>query len=240
MELVRLLRFLADVHPTVETVGYGARAYAHYKVDSTIAYAVQSLFILLAPILFAASVYMYLGRIITAVEGEEYCLIRARFLTKIFVCGDIFCFLVQGSGGGLMSGAKTAPRLHLGENVILAGLVLQIVIFLFFCTIALAFHIRMRGNHTPGTIQNTIPWQRLLLGLYLVSVLITLRNVVRAIEYGMGQDGYFLEHEWTTYVFDAAPMAVVLAICMLWYNSGVGERVRPHSLESAIPLESRK
>jgi RTA1 like protein len=64
------------------------------------------------------------------------------------------------------------------------------------------------------------------------------RNIVRAIEYGMGQDGYFLEHEWTTYVFDAAPMAVVLATCMLWYNSGVGQRPGRTSLESlsSIPL----
>ena len=222
-------------------MGYAARAYSHYSVESTIAYAVQSLFILLAPILFAASIYMYLGRIISAVDGEEYCFIRLKFLTKIFVFGDIFCFLVQGSGGGLMSGAKSASRLHLGENVILAGLVLQIVIFMVFCAIALSFHFRMRGNYASKPVQNSIPWQRLLIGLYVASVLITVRNVVRAIEYGMGQDGYFLEHEWTTYVFDAAPMAVVLGSCILWYNSGVGERVRPHSLESlsTIPLESR-
>lgn len=141
-----------------------------------------------------------------------------------------------------MSSAKTTSALHLGENVILAGLVLQIVIFLFFCTIALAFHIRLRENVTAKIMHNMVPWQRFLLGLYLVSMLITLRNVIRAIEYGMGQDGYFLENEWTTYVFDAAPMAVVLMICMVWYNSGVGERQRTYSLESlsTMPLESRR
>lgn len=80
---------LTGLLATVEIVGYGARVVAHYHPDATLPYAIQSLLILLAPIFFAASVYMFLGRIIFAIGEEKHCLVPARYLTKIFVCGDV-------------------------------------------------------------------------------------------------------------------------------------------------------
>ena len=58
----------------------------------------QSLLILVAPALFAASIYIILGRIILLVDGERYSLVRLKWLTKIFVAGDVLSFLLQGSG----------------------------------------------------------------------------------------------------------------------------------------------
>jgi hypothetical protein len=58
----------------------------------------QSLLILVAPALFAASIYIVLGRVILLVDGERYSLVRRKWLTKIFVAGDVFSFLLQGSG----------------------------------------------------------------------------------------------------------------------------------------------
>jgi hypothetical protein len=83
-----------------EVVGYVARAVNANQAPSysTIPYALQSLFILLGPSLFAASIYMILGRIIRLVEGDSNSLIRASRLTKIFVCGDVISFLIQSGG----------------------------------------------------------------------------------------------------------------------------------------------
>lgn len=61
-------------------------------------YIIQTLFILVAPALFAASIYMELGRIILMVEGERHAIVQKRFLTKIFVGGDILSFVTQGAG----------------------------------------------------------------------------------------------------------------------------------------------
>lgn len=41
---------------------------------------------------------MTLGRIIEVVDGEKYAIIKRRWLTKIFVTGDIICFLLLGGG----------------------------------------------------------------------------------------------------------------------------------------------
>lgn len=96
------LRFLIAfiVGGFFEVIGYAARAVNANQAPnySTMPYALQSLFILLGPSLFAASIYMILGRIIRLVEGDSNSLIRASRLTKIFVCGDVVSFLVQSGG----------------------------------------------------------------------------------------------------------------------------------------------
>jgi hypothetical protein len=61
-------------------------------------YVMQSSLLLIAPALFAASIYMTLGRIIVLVNGEKYSIIRVNWLTKIFVAGDVLSFLMQSSG----------------------------------------------------------------------------------------------------------------------------------------------
>jgi hypothetical protein len=86
---------------TVEILGYIGRAASAAQGDGkwTLGpYIIQSIFILVAPALFAASVYMSLGRIVEAVEGEKYLFIRRKWLTTIFVTIDVFSFLVQGGG----------------------------------------------------------------------------------------------------------------------------------------------
>lgn len=201
---------------------------------------IQSLLILLAPILFAASVYMYLGRIVLAVERQKLLIVPARFLTRIFVTGDVICFLIQSAGGGLLAGTKT-PNVKMGEALILAGLILQIVIFGLFVVITGLFHSRMRKDNSIQDL-NDIPWQRLLLGLYIVSALVVVRNVIRAIEYGMGSNGYLLTHKWTTFLFDGVPMVLVLTTCLFWYGSSIGSsrNTKPSGASQRLQLLSKR
>ena len=84
----------------VETVGYIGRAMsAQQSPNWTIGpYIIQSTLLLIAPALFAASIYMELGRIIVLVKGERFALVRVNWTTKIFVGGDVLSFLMQASG----------------------------------------------------------------------------------------------------------------------------------------------
>ncbi|TQN64382.1 Protein RTM1 [Colletotrichum shisoi] len=93
---------------TVEIIGYAGRAMAREKTGEIGPYVMQSVTILVAPALFAASVYMTLGRIIHSVHGESLSVIRINRLTRIFATGDVFSFLVQASGAGLMNYDMTA------------------------------------------------------------------------------------------------------------------------------------
>ncbi|KIW37491.1 uncharacterized protein PV06_10530 [Exophiala oligosperma] len=199
-----------------EAVGHSARTVAHFHTDKTLPYAIQSLLILLGPILFAASTYMILQRLIRAIKGGSHSLIPSHWITKVFIGGDMLCFIIQGAGGGVLSGAKTHSRVKLGEYIILAGLVLQIVVFGFFVIVAADFHSRAR--HSPAISATNIPWQRCLCILYFISILISVRNIFRVVEYVWGSSGYALRHEWTLYIFDGALMAAVVLVCLTWYS----------------------
>jgi len=83
-------------------MGYAARAKSGSESpDWTLGpYIIQSLLLLVAPALFAATIYMQLGRIIILVQGESRALVRKKWLTKIFVTGDVLSFMLQGGGMG--------------------------------------------------------------------------------------------------------------------------------------------
>lgn len=86
---------------SVETIGYIGRAmsatqeFGEYTMGP---YIIQSVLLLVAPALFAASIYMELGRIVLMVDGERHLFIRRTWLTKLFVAGDVLSFLMQSSG----------------------------------------------------------------------------------------------------------------------------------------------
>lgn len=79
-------------------------------------FIIQAILLLVAPALYAASIYMELGRIIALTEGESYSLIRLKWLTKIFVGGDILSFLVQAAGQLPPTLLNTANLVHIGNQ----------------------------------------------------------------------------------------------------------------------------
>lgn len=200
----------------VEFIGYAARTKASYDTGKLIPYIIQSVFVLLAPTLFAAAIYMVLARIIRAVNGEKYSPIRFNWITKIFVYCDIATFLIQGSGAGMMSQSSLS---NTGQYIVLAGLVLQIVTFVIFVITAATFDRRMGKAPTPAAAQGDIPWKQHLRSLYAISGMILLRSIFRVVEYGLGNDGYLLGHEWPNYIFDALPMLVAMICFGIWYPS---------------------
>ncbi|CEJ60491.1 hypothetical protein PMG11_09063 [Penicillium brasilianum] len=197
-----------------EIIGYIARAAAHNKTGSVMPYSMQSVFLLLGPTLFAASVYMALGRIIRCVRAEKYSLIRINWLTKVFVMGDVLSFMVQGGASGLMVSGNNAK---LGSNIVVAGLVIQVLVFCFFIITSVMFQVRMNRCPTAESFDERCKWKSHLRVLYAISLLILVRSLFRVVEYVEGNDGYSLTHEWTLYVFDSTLMFAVMLVWGVWY-----------------------
>lgn len=86
----------------VECAGYIARIFSHFDTLALGPYIVQTMLILVAPPLFAASIYMTLGRVIVKLNAEELSMVPVRYLTKIFVVGDVISFLLQVAGRALL------------------------------------------------------------------------------------------------------------------------------------------
>ncbi|KUJ15127.1 RTA1 like protein, partial [Mollisia scopiformis] len=189
----------------LDTTGFLGRILAHSHPYDLNIYVVQTIFILLAPALFAASIYMTLERIILFTRGEKIAPIPARWLSKIFVCGDAILLMVQAAGGGLM----VTKSMLLGEHLVVTGLLLQIICFGIFVVTSGIFHYRM--VRLPFAISPDPNWQKFMYTLYVASSLIFIRSIFRVIEFLGGNDGVLMRHEISLYIVDGVMMLAVMA-----------------------------
>ncbi|KAL5003686.1 RTA1 like protein-domain-containing protein [Aspergillus recurvatus] len=210
-----------------EWVGYVGRILSSQESPnwSMGPYIQQTLLLLLAPALFAASIYMMLGRIVVLLDAEKLCIFRKKWLTKFFVSGDILSFTVQAAGGGVMASGSLSA-VHNGEKIVIAGLVIQILFFGFFIATCAIFHKRVNRFPTERSLELGSSWCKHLMILYAGNMLIMIRSVFRLIEYAMGNNGYLLRHEAFLYVFDGVLMLVVMILFNIVHPSGVIQNSR--------------
>ncbi|KAK1973774.1 RTA1 domain-containing protein [Colletotrichum cereale] len=199
-----------------QTIGYAGRIWSHYDPLTIGGFIIQAILILVAPALYAASIYMILGRLIRTVKGEHLSLIPVNWVTRVFVTGDVIAFSLQAGGGGIQS-AGTLAMYEIGEKIIIAGLFVQIVVFGFFVVTSIMFQSRLGRSPTRVARSGRVPWKRYLVVLYVVSAIILVRSIFRVVEYLQGNKGYLISHEIFLYVFDTILMAITMAIFAIWY-----------------------
>ena len=189
----------------------------------------QAILILIAPALFAASIYMILGRLIRVLGAESLSIIPVAWMTKIFVFGDVVSFFMQAGGGGL----QASGNYNTGQKVIIGGLFVQVVVFSIFLVTALVFHYKASKQSTANTFFSIVRWKRYLHILYITSTLILIRSVFRVVEYLQDHDGYLVSHEIFLYMLDALLMFLVMVIFAIWYIGDLErETVEMHALVS--------
>ncbi|PNH30875.1 hypothetical protein VD0002_g1090 [Verticillium dahliae] len=222
----------------LEATGCVGRVIARNDTSGLMPYIIQSIFLLVPPSLFAASIYMVLGRIIRGLGPRAVALsiIRPTWLTKVFVVGDISAFVIQAGGAGMTT---SATQKDLGNTTVIVGLCVQIAFFGLFVLAAVIFDVRYRRGRDgfsavdadtaqlrDGAVaarREPFDWAKLMMMLYATSALILVRCTFRIIEYIMGPEGYLLSNEWPLFVFDLTLMALV------W----------PFSLSGILPRSSR-
>ncbi|KAF1838893.1 RTA1-domain-containing protein [Decorospora gaudefroyi] len=233
-----------------EFVGYIGRVMSHENMWALVPFIVQSCLILVAPALFAASIYIILGRIILLVDGERYSLVPQKWLTKMFVTGDIISFMLQGAGAGIQAKGNL-KSMELGEKIIIGGLVAQLMFFGFFVAVAGMFHYRLVNDRPlkkrlgPTSSRDAglsrpalsdLPWKRHLFNLYFASGLIMLRSVFRVVEYVGGNAGYLLSNEVFLYIFDSVLMFFVM-VSFNWIHPGQVTEAYQKRIRSSSPVE---
>lgn len=123
-----------------------------------------------------------------------------------------------------MSSAKSASKLKLGEDVIIVGLIVQIIFFSFFVVVSVVFHKRMNARPTSASLSTAVNWQRYMCVLYFASVLIMVRCLYRVIEYIQGSTGFLQSHEYFAYIFDSTLMFLVMSTLLVFHPSQVLSR----------------
>ncbi|CAF1054443.1 unnamed protein product [Adineta ricciae] len=147
-----------------EIIGYSTRLASRQDSYNINLYSAQYAFLVLAPIFLAASVYIILGQIIRFVDHPS--LIPAKWIAIIFVICDIISFIIQVIGAIILLNQSKSSNLTTGKYILLAGLIVQVVTFLFFIICAVHFHIDTIQNGKNGK------WKWLMMSLYIDCALI--------------------------------------------------------------------
>lgn len=116
---------------------------------------------------------------------------------------NLYC----NTGAGMLVKASTAEK---GGNVIKVGLIIQIIFFGLFIITSIIFHVKLVKNGSRVLQQRQVPWKKHQTALYMGSLLIFVRCIFRYIEYNQGNSGTLLQHEFYSYIFDAALMLLVM------------------------------
>ncbi|KAF4332611.1 hypothetical protein FBEOM_13588 [Fusarium beomiforme] len=212
-----------------EVLGYFFRALCWDATDSLPLNIMQALFLLLPPVFFAATLYMVYSRLVRAVGGEGCSLISIHWTTRLFVLGDFLTFNIQGNGGGLLA---NKDLVHIGNIIVITGLIAQVILFLAFVVCCVIFHRRFWVYLRHTNIPVTIRWEAYLNMLYFTSALILARNIFRVVEFAMDKQGYLQQKEWPTFVFDSVLMLLVMVAFYMRYP----DNLQPHSRDSTIEL----
>ncbi|CAI6090630.1 unnamed protein product [Clonostachys chloroleuca] len=218
-----------------EAAGYVSRCVNAAETPdwSLVPFIIQTLLPLLAPALFAASIYMILGRIIRTLDAEQLSLISGEVVNQDFrVWGHpIIC------GGGILSGADSKSTLEHGQNVILVGLGIQILFFACFIAAISLFHARIIRQPTTDSLGARVPWRQSILILYFCSVLILARSVFRVAEFA-GQDSVLQKSEVYLYCSNTALVLICSVTFNVWHPRRVVTSHNAKTNYTDIELES--
>ncbi|KAH8756739.1 putative RTA1 domain protein [Diaporthe sp. PMI_573] len=201
-----------------EIFGYYGRFKAHSEPDKIGPWIMQAMLLLCAPPLLAGSIYMSLGRLITALDASRFSMIRPTILTKIYVLIDVLAFFSQLAGVGVQASGD-AHLMAIGKKCILGGLIFQEVALLFFTYIAVRVQNKLSREPTDVAlgIGHVLRWRRYFAVMYVATVLLIVRNMIRLVEFAQGPKGTIASNEAFIYVFDAVPMALVMVAPLVFY-----------------------
>ncbi|KAJ0347491.1 hypothetical protein COL154_011829 [Colletotrichum chrysophilum] len=202
-----------------EAFGYYGRAKASENPLAVGPFIMQNLLILGSPPLFAATIYMSLGRIIIALDLRRHAAISPRLTAFFYVVVDIGCFVSQVFGS-IMPASGDPSAIDLSRKIIMGGLLAQLgVICLFALSCAHSHRWAKREAPNLNATHAGINWNKYYLMTYGVALLMFVRSLVRGIEYLQGEGGYIIKHEFFVYAVDAALMVAIMAL-YLWIHPG--------------------
>ncbi|KAJ3385205.1 hypothetical protein HDU84_002401 [Entophlyctis sp. JEL0112] len=192
-----------------EAAGYGARISAINNPFSIATYAGQQGLIVISPVLIAASQYIMMEKIMQFVD-EKASPVRPSLIAKIFVTSDVISFAVQGAGSGIL--VASSSSFTLGNNILIAGLVLQVVCYITFLTISTIFFSRVYSREFIDA-----GWKKLYTALFISCALILIRSVFRVVEFAVGYDGPIATNENYMYGFDFALIVIGVVILNVYH-----------------------
>lgn len=213
-----------------ELIGWAARLWSHKQPRNLTPYLIQTITTGNGPTFLIASYFIILAEIIRRL-GPCYSRLQPRMYTIIFCGADVFALSIQGVGGGLAAtaaGANPPKSPALGGNIMLSGIIIQMIAVTFYMILTVEFIVRylrdkpfQRPNNDPptGNYHLDPKMKSMLLGLAVSTVLIYIRSIYRVVELAGGWSGHIIKTEWYFVAFDGA-MILAAMCCLNFFHPG--------------------
>ncbi|CAG5141966.1 uncharacterized protein ALTATR162_LOCUS1050 [Alternaria atra] len=138
-----------------EVVGYAGRLIMYNNPFDETGFQMQICCLIISPAFISAGIYLTLKHIVINF-GESWSRLPPVWYTRIFITGDILSLVLQGAGGGIAATADAgSDLLDIGTNLMVAGVVLQVVILSCFGILLAEYTIRTynrRGQLSAGAM----------------------------------------------------------------------------------------
>ncbi|KAI0346926.1 RTA1-domain-containing protein [Trametopsis cervina] len=209
-----------------ETIGWAGRYWSSRNVPNGDAFRIQIVCTIISPTPLLAASFIILSRL-TSILGTQYSRLSPRWYSRIFLTCDIIALIIQALGGGLAD-SDDASQSRLGSNIMLGGIVFQLVALVIFATLMVEYFVRCWRNlpregamTSPyGSSTTLVRQPREILKLKLASaalcfstLVLFIRSVYRTAELADGWNGRIIATQVYFNVLDGG--MVVLAIYTL-------------------------
>jgi len=193
----------------VEVIGWSGRLWGAYNPDSYNSFMIQIVCLIFAPAFLGGGIYAMMKWVILAV-GPQYSRLKPASYWKIFITCDFISLVVQSGGGGIAASSNTQSTINTGSNIMLAGIVFQLVATIAFGIFFILF-LRSFARDPQVNRRSLGRIEYLLWAIALSAAAIIIRGIYRTVELGQKWNGYlFVHQDW--FLFDALPMVVLMII----------------------------
>lgn len=211
----------------------------------------------IAPVFFAAAIYLCLARIII-LYGQHLSRIQPKWIAVGFMTSDFISLLLQAIGAAIAATNKGTSRSQRGIDTMIAGLVFQVVslgIFLMVCADFAVRCYRLWSSLDMAAekvrMQQTWTMKLFFSGLLGATLYILVRSIYRAIELSNGFKGSLWNDQVDFMVLDGAMIGLTV-LCLTIHHPGVAfggqwsankwtfRSKKTVDEEDSIPSEGRK
>lgn len=207
-----------------EAIGYIGRIMLHNNPWDGNGFDIQICCLIIAPAFLAAGVYLTLKYLVLTI-GRDYSRIRAKFYTWIFVLCDLLSLVLQGAGGGIAATASTNSTQNIGNDLMMAGIVWQVITLLAFATLVVDYCYRAytrRATFTQATVNllSSKKFQMFAGAIFFAFLTIFTRCVFRIAEMANGWANPIMQDETDFIVLDGV-MCSIAALCLTIFHPGI-------------------
>ncbi|KAH9897748.1 RTA1-domain-containing protein [Cubamyces lactineus] len=201
-----------------EVLGWIAREWSHDQPLNSNPFLMQTVALILSPTPLIGALFITFGRM-AARLGDRYSRLSPRLYSRIFLTCDIVALFIQAAGGGIAASTDDVNTGRLGSNIMLAGIVFQLVSLTVFSTLLVEYFMRRHqdrpfrkenlseledstfiGSFKRQSLQG--PMKRLRVGLCIGTALLYIRAIYRTVELADGWTGKVIQTQSLFIVFD--------------------------------------